>query len=160
MPPHRLSPNVLSWVPEAQIEEGALQQIHSLAELPFIFRHVAVMPDCHFGLGATVGSCIPTQGAIIPAAVGVDIGCGMIAAKTSMTRADLPEDLSDIRKSIEHQVPLSAGRYNRSVQEDRKAAHRAAGSQSRRTRTAAVLRQDRAQLAQAARLAWVRKPLH
>ncbi len=121
MPPHTLGPNVLSWVPEAQIEESALQQIHSLSELPFIFRHVAVMPDCHFGLGATVGSCIPTLGAIIPAAVGVDIGCGMIAAKTGMSRADLPEDLSDIRKAIEHQIPLSAGRYNRSVKKTAKA---------------------------------------
>ena len=120
MPPHRLNTNVLSWVPQEQIEEAALQQIHSLAELPFIFRHVAVMPDCHFGLGATVGSCIPTQGAIIPAAVGVDIGCGMIAARTSMTREDLPEDLSDIRESIEHQIPLSAGRYNRSVKKTAK----------------------------------------
>ena len=120
MPPHSIGQNVLSWVPQEQIEEAALQQIHSLAELPFIFRHVAVMPDCHFGLGATVGSCIPTQGAIIPAAVGVDIGCGMIAAKTSMSRADLPEDLSDIRKAVEHQIPLSAGRYNRSVKKTAK----------------------------------------
>ena len=118
--PHSLSPNVLSWVPQEQIEDAALQQIHSLAEMPFIFKHVAVMPDCHFGLGATVGSCIPTRGAIIPAAVGVDIGCGMIAAKTDMTAADLPDDLADIRKAIEHQIPLSAGRYNRSVKKTAK----------------------------------------
>ena len=120
MPPHSLSPNVLSWVPQEQIEEVALQQIHSLSEMPFIFKHVAVMPDCHFGLGATVGSCIPTLRAIIPAAVGVDIGCGMIAAKTSMSRADLPDDLSDIRKAVEHQIPLSAGRYNASVKKTAK----------------------------------------
>ena len=120
MPPHSLSRNVLAWLPEKQIEDSALQQIHSLAEMPFIFKHVAVMPDCHFGLGATVGSCIPTQGAIIPAAVGVDIGCGMIAAKTDLTRADLPADLADIRKAVEHQIPLSAGRYNRSVKKTAK----------------------------------------
>ena len=120
MPPHSFSPNVLSWVPQEQIEEAALQQIHSLSQMPFIFKYVAVMPDCHFGLGATVGSCIPTMGAIIPAAVGVDIGCGMIAAKTSMSHADLPADLSDVRKSIEHQIPLSAGRYNRSVKKTAK----------------------------------------
>ena len=120
MPPHSLSPNVLSWVPQEQIEEVALQQIYSLSEMPFIFKHVAVMPDCHFGLGATVGSCIPTLRAIIPAAVGVDIGCGMIAVKTSMSRSDLPDDLSDIRKAVEHQIPLSAGRYNASVKKTAK----------------------------------------
>ena len=115
MPPTKIDENTLSWLPEQQIEEGARNQIRNLAGLPFIFKHVAVMPDCHYGLGATVGSCIPTRGAIIPAAVGVDIGCGMIAVRTPFTRADLPDDLSEIRKAIEHQVPLSAGRYNYSV---------------------------------------------
>ena len=120
MPPTKIGENTLSWLPEAQIEEGARNQISNLAGLPFIFKHVAVMPDCHFGLGATVGSCIPTLGAIIPAAVGVDIGCGMIAVRTPFTRADLPDDLSEIRKAIEHQVPLSAGRYNNSVKKTAK----------------------------------------
>ena len=115
MPPRNIGPNVLSWLPEEQIEDSARQQIENLAGMPFIFRYVAVMPDCHFGLGATVGSVIPTHRAIIPAAVGVDIGCGMIAVKTPLTRDDLPDDLSDIRKAIEHQIPLSAGHYNRSV---------------------------------------------
>ena len=115
MPPRNIGPNVLSWLPEEQIEDAARQQIENLAGMPFIFRHVGVMPDCHFGLGATVGSVIPTNRAIIPAAVGVDIGCGMIAAKTPLTRNDLPDDLSDIRKAIEHQIPLSAGHYNRSI---------------------------------------------
>ena len=115
MPPRNIGPNVLSWLPEEQIEDAARQQIANLAGMPFIFRHVGVMPDCHFGLGATVGSVIPTNRAIIPAAVGVDIGCGMIAAKTPLTRNDLPDDLSDIRKAIEHQIPLSAGHYNRSI---------------------------------------------
>ena len=117
---YAIGDNALSWAPEAQIEDSALEQIASLSKMPFIFKHVAVMPDCHFGLGATVGSCIPTMGAIIPAAVGVDIGCGMIAAKTGLNRADLPDDLSDIRKAIEHQIPLSAGRYNASVKKTAK----------------------------------------
>ena len=120
MPPRNIGPNILSWLPEEQIEESALQQIRNLAWMPFIHKHVAVMPDCHYGLGATVGSCIPTLRAIIPAAVGVDIGCGMIAVKTPLTRADLPEDLSDIRKAVEEQIPLSAGRYNRSVKKTAK----------------------------------------
>ena len=120
MPPRNIGPNILSWLPEEQIEESALRQIRNLARMPFIHKHVAVMPDCHYGLGATVGSCIPTLRAIIPAAVGVDIGCGMIAVKTPLTRADLPEDLSDIRKAVEEQIPLSAGRYNRSVKKTAK----------------------------------------
>ena len=115
MNPLNIGPNVLSWLPAEQIEDSAMQQIENLSRMPFIFKHVAVMPDCHFGMGATVGSVIPTNRAIIPAAVGVDIGCGMIAVKTPLTREDLPEDLSDIRKAIEHQVPLSAGHYNRSI---------------------------------------------
>ena len=115
MSPVNIGPRTLSWLPAEQIEDSARQQIENLSGMPFIFRHIAVMPDCHFGMGATVGSVIPTHRAIIPAAVGVDIGCGMIAVKTPLTRADLPDDLSDIRKAIEHQVPLSAGHYNRSI---------------------------------------------
>ena len=120
MNPRNIGPNVLSWLPAEQIEESAMQQIENLSRMPFIFKHVAVMPDCHFGMGATVGSVIPTNRAIIPAAVGVDIGCGMIAVKTPLKRDDLPEDLSDIRKAIEHQVPLSAGHYNRSIKKTAK----------------------------------------
>ena len=120
MNPRNIGPNVLSWLPAEQIEESAIRQIENLSRMPFIFKHVAVMPDCHFGMGATVGSVIPTLRAIIPAAVGVDIGCGMIAVKTPLTRDDLPEDLSDIRKAIEHQVPLSAGHYNRSIKKTAK----------------------------------------
>ena len=120
MNPFNIGPNVLSWLPAEQIEDSAMQQVENLSRMPFIFKHVAVMPDCHFGMGATVGSVIPTNRAIIPAAVGVDIGCGMIAVKTPLKRDDLPEDLSDIRKAIEHQVPLSAGHYNRSVKKTAK----------------------------------------
>ena len=115
MPPTNIGPSVLSWLPAEQIEESAMRQIENLSQMPFIYKHVAVMPDCHFGLGATVGSVIPTVRAIIPAAVGVDIGCGMIAVKTPLKREDLPDDLSHIRRAIESQIPLSAGHYNRSV---------------------------------------------
>lgn len=112
MAPYKIYERALSWVPPEQIEEQALEQIRNISGMPFVFRHVAVMPDCHFGMGATVGSCIPTKNAIIPAAVGVDIGCGMIAVKTSLTKSDMPEDLSDLRVAIESRIPLSAGRYN------------------------------------------------
>ena len=112
MAPYKINDRALSWVPPEQIEEQALNQIRNISRMPFVFRHVAVMPDCHFGMGATVGSCIPTKNAIIPAAVGVDIGCGMIAVKTSLNRTDMPEDLSDLRVAIESRIPLSAGRYN------------------------------------------------
>ena len=113
--PVQIGKNALSWVPEDQIEPQALAQIRNIASMPFIFRHVAVMPDCHFGLGATVGSCIPTKRAIIPAAVGVDIGCGMIAVKTDFKRCDLPRDLSEIRRGVEAAIPLSAGKYNEAM---------------------------------------------
>jgi tRNA-splicing ligase RtcB len=72
------------------VEDGAQRQLDNVVGLPFIFKHVAVMPDVHYGKGATVGSVIPTKGAIIPAAVGVDIGCGMIAARTNLTRIRIP----------------------------------------------------------------------
>ena len=110
--PTMTDPRLLSWVPEDQLEPQTREQASQLAQMPFIFKHVALMPDCHLGKGATVGSCIPTQGAIIPAAVGVDIGCGMIAVQTPLSRTDLPEDLSPIREAIEQAVPLSAGHYN------------------------------------------------
>ncbi len=73
--------------------------------MPFIYRHLAVMPDVHVGKGSTIGSVIPTKGAIIPAAVGVDIGCGMMAVRTSLMASDLPDNLSGIRSAIEHAVP-------------------------------------------------------
>ena len=91
---YRINKTAISWLPPEQIEPAAMQQIVKLASMPFIYKHVAIMPDCHVGMGATVGSCIPTDGAIIPAAVGVDIGCGMVAVRTPLTRDDLPADLS------------------------------------------------------------------
>lgn len=92
------------------IDDGAMQQLKNVAKLPFIHKHgVAAMPDVHWGIGATVGSVIATKGAIIPAAVGVDIGCGMNAVRTSLKASDLPDSLAEIRHSIERGVPLGAG---------------------------------------------------
>ena len=87
------------------VEDDARKQLMNTAAMPFIFRHLAVMPDVHLGKGSTIGSVIPTRGAIIPAAVGVDIGCGMMAARTSLTAADLPDHLHGLRSAIEAAVP-------------------------------------------------------
>src|SRR3954468_5391302 len=83
--------------------------------MPFIYEHVAVMPDCHYGKGATVGTVLATRGAVIPAAVGVDIGCGMVAVKTPLTAGAL-SDLPAIRARIERRIPMSAGRNNPRIQ--------------------------------------------
>ena len=118
---YQINKTAISWLPPEQIELAAMQQIVKIASMPFIYKHVAIMPDCHVGMGATVGSCIPTDGAIIPAAVGVDIGCGMVAVRTPLSRDDLPARLSGIREGIERRIPLSAGKYNRSVSSTAKA---------------------------------------
>jgi len=96
---------IKAWVKGVPVEEEAKQQLRNIAGLPFIHKHVAVMPDVHFGKGATVGSVIATKGAIVPAAVGVDIGCGMIAQETSLRAVDLPDTLAEIRSAIERAVP-------------------------------------------------------
>jgi tRNA-splicing ligase RtcB len=93
------------WTEGVPVESEARQQLINIAKMPFIFKHLAVMPDVHLGKGSTIGSVIPTVGAIIPAAVGVDIGCGMIAARTSLTAADLPDNLHGLRTAIEKAVP-------------------------------------------------------
>lgn len=93
------------WTRGVPVEEDARTQLANIARLPFIFKHVAVMPDVHLGKGSTIGSVIPTAGAIIPAAVGVDIGCGMIAVKTTLTASDLPDQLGPLRAAIERAVP-------------------------------------------------------
>lgn len=89
-----------------QIESMAIKQLTNIAALPFIHHHVAAMPDVHLGIGATVGSVIPTKGAIIPASVGVDIGCGMMAVKTSLKTHQLPDSLTGVRSAIEANVPV------------------------------------------------------
>jgi tRNA-splicing ligase RtcB (3'-phosphate/5'-hydroxy nucleic acid ligase) len=93
------------WTRGVPVEDEARAQLSLAAKMPFIFKHVAVMPDVHVGIGATVGSVIPTKGAVIPAAVGVDIGCGMMAARTSLMAHDLPDSLESIRSAIEQAVP-------------------------------------------------------
>ncbi|MEU3846268.1 RtcB family protein [Micrococcus terreus] len=97
------------------LDEKTRDQAIATSQLPFIHPHLALMPDAHLGRGATVGSVIPTLGTIIPAAVGVDIGCGMIAVRTQFTRDDLPSERTSVREAIERAIPLSAGGYNRKV---------------------------------------------
>ena len=93
------------WTHGVPVEDDARQQLINTAQMPFIYKHLAVMPDVHLGKGSTIGSVIPTRGAIIPAAVGVDIGCGMMAARTTLTAADLPDNLHGLRTAIEKAVP-------------------------------------------------------
>lgn len=103
------------WTRGVPLEDAAREQLRNIAKLPFIHRWIAVMPDVHLGKGATVGSVVPTIGAVIPAAVGVDIGCGMIAARTTLTASDLPDHLGELRSAIERAVPhgRSVGRGKR-----------------------------------------------
>jgi tRNA-splicing ligase RtcB (3'-phosphate/5'-hydroxy nucleic acid ligase) len=96
---------IKAWTKGVPVEDAAEKQLRNVARLPFVFKWVVAMPDVHYGIGATVGSVIPTKGAIIPAAVGVDIGCGMMAVKTSLTASQLPDSLYGIRAAIEKAVP-------------------------------------------------------
>ena len=114
MPAH-LGKHLISWA--SILEDNTREQAIRTSEMPFIFPHLALMPDAHLGKGATVGSVIPTLGAIIPAAVGVDIGCGMIAVQTQWTEADIRRagSLVTLREDIEGRIPLSAGKYNTSL---------------------------------------------
>jgi len=96
---------IKAWTRGVPLEGAALQQLKNVTSLPFMYHHVAVMPDVHWGMGATVGSVIATKGAIIPAAVGVDIGCGMMAVRTSLRASDLPDNLLGVRSAIEQAVP-------------------------------------------------------
>ena len=96
---------IKSWTRGVPFEGKAREQLQNVARLPFVFKHVAAMPDVHLGIGATVGSVVATRGAVVPAAVGVDIGCGMQAALTSLTAPDLPDDLRGVRSAIEAAVP-------------------------------------------------------
>ncbi|MEX1994253.1 MAG: RtcB family protein [Steroidobacteraceae bacterium] len=96
---------VKMWTRGVPVEDGARAQLANTARMPFVFRHVAAMPDVHLGIGATVGSVVATQSAIIPAAVGVDIGCGMMAVRTTLKAAQLPDSLADLRARVERAVP-------------------------------------------------------
>lgn len=97
--------DVKRWTRGVAVEDAAVRQLHNVARLPFVRPWVAAMPDMHFGRGATIGSVIPTRGAVIPAAVGVDLGCGMMAVRTSMQARDLPDNLAGLRSAIERAVP-------------------------------------------------------
>lgn len=114
----KINDRLISWA--SILEEETLRQAEKASQLPFIHPHIALMPDAHLGKGATVGSVIPTLGAIIPAAVGVDIGCGMAAVRTQYHRDDLRGSLTGLRTSIERAVPLSAGSYNSSLTDSAK----------------------------------------
>lgn len=105
------------WTDGVGVEDSAMKQIGNMASLPFIHKHIAVMPDVHWGMGATIGSVIPTKGAIVPAAVGVDIGCGMMAVQTSLHASQLPDNLSMLRSNIEASIPH--GRTNNGKTGDR-----------------------------------------
>lgn len=104
---------VKSWTKGVHFESGARDQVKNIASLPFIHKHVAVMPDVHWGMGATIGSVVATKGAIIPAAVGVDIGCGMNAVRLSLTATDLPDTLTNVRGEIERFVPVGHDYHTR-----------------------------------------------
>src|SRR5689334_1353348 len=108
---------IKAWTRGVPLEDAARDQLLNVAQLPFIYKWVAAMPDVHWGIGATVGSVIPTRGAIIPAAVGVDIGCGMMAVQTSLNGSQLPDNLHGIREAIEKAVPV--GRTDQGGANDR-----------------------------------------
>ena len=108
MSPTKVGKKLLVWGADG-IEENTLDQARLTAKLPFVHSHVALMPDAHVGIGATIGSVIATHGAIVPAAVGVDIGCGMIATRTSLNSADLPDDLAPLHDAIARAIPSGVG---------------------------------------------------
>lgn len=112
---------IKAWTRGVQVEDAARDQLLNLAGMPFIHKHVAAMPDVHWGMGATVGSVIATKGAVIPAAVGVDIGCGMMAVRTTLTAAQLPDNLAALRTEIEARIPH--GRTDNGGNNDRGAYH-------------------------------------
>ncbi len=113
---------VKSWTVGVAFDEEARRQLRHLASLPFIYRWVAAMPDVHVGKGATIGSVVPTLGAVIPAAVGVDIGCGMMAVKSSLSAAQLPDQLAGVRAAIEAAVPHGSAGWNSELPADVAAA--------------------------------------
>jgi len=116
----------LNWA--SILEESTRLQVQMTSEMPFIFPHVALMPDAHLGKECAVGAVLPTLGAIMPAAVGVDIGCGMIAVRTQFSARELPVERKPLREDIEAVVPVSAGKYNsgvtRTATKYRNGAHR------------------------------------
>lgn len=111
---HKRKP-IKAWIKGVALEPEARQQLLNLASMPFIHKHIAVMPDAHLGRGCTIGSVVPTLKAIIPAAVGVDLGCGMIAVATTLRATDLPDDLKTFRSAIEQAVPVGMGYWKQGL---------------------------------------------
>ena len=107
--------NVKMWTGDMEVEDAAIEQIRNIAALPILAGHIAIMPDVHMGKGATVGSVIPTRSAIVPAAVGVDIGCGMCAAMTNLKASDLPESLFSLRNSLERDIPVGFNEHKKGI---------------------------------------------
>lgn len=112
---NKISDKLISWA--SKVDDNTIEQALTSSKMPFVAPHIALMPDAHYGMGSTVGSVIPTHGAIIPAAIGVDIGCGMIAVRTQFKKSDMPEDLSELRHSIERSIPVSVAGYNSNITE-------------------------------------------
>ncbi len=111
--PVRLGDKLLAWA--SVLEDVTIEQARKAARLPVVPTHVALMPDAHLGIGATVGSVIPTEGAVIPSAVGVDIGCGMIAVETSLDESELPDDLERYLKRLSEVMPAGLGKWHERV---------------------------------------------
>jgi tRNA-splicing ligase RtcB len=122
-PPMELMKNVQSWTSGLEIPYDALTQIRNIAGLPIVAGHLAIMPDVHLGKGATVGSVIPTLGAIIPASVGVDIGCGMCAVRTDLVASDLPESLLALRLRVEELIPVGFAGHEKELNPTHEGAH-------------------------------------
>src|SRR5437764_1698770 len=108
--------DILAWTNPDEIEGVALEQLKNISSLPWVFHHVAAMPDVHYGKGATVGSVIAMKGAVSPAAVGVDIGCGVGAVRTSLTASDLPDNLHGLRRAVEQAIPVGFNEHRDPVE--------------------------------------------
>ena len=108
----QISDKVKAWTKYVAFAENARQQVNNIASLSIIYKHVAIMPDVHLGIGATVGSVIPTKKAVIPSAVGVDIGCGMMAVRTKLFAHHLPDNLANLRAAIEYAIPVGFGKWD------------------------------------------------
>ena len=106
---------IKSWLPSSQMEYGVLEQVRAVSQLPFIFKNVGVMPDAHVGIGACVGTVVATERAVVPSIVGVDIGCGVYWAQTSIMEKDLPSDLKPLREKIESKIQLGHGKGNSNI---------------------------------------------
>ncbi len=119
------------WTPVEEVESQALDQLKNIASLPWVFHHVAAMPDVHLGKGATVGSVVAMKGAVAPAAVGVDIGCGMAAQRTNLTSKQLPESLRALRSDVERTIPVGFSQHDDPVVHKKHPLLGGAGSKAR-----------------------------